>query len=340
MAENALVAVTGASGYIALHVIRELLGRGYAVRGTLRDLARGAQVEHALAGHVDMAGLSFVEADLMMDGGWAAAVADCRYVLHIASPLPQAPPKHEDELIVPARDGALRVLRASAEAGVARVVMTSSVAAILQSGRTTGAYDESDWSDPDTPITAYSKSKTIAERAAWDFVAGLPAEGRPELVTILPSLVLGPLLDADGSASVEAVRKFLAREIPGVPRVGFSLVDVRDVAEAHVRAMEAPEAAGQRFICSGEFYWRADVARVLKAHLAARGYKIATRELPDWAVCLFALIDSSARSIVPQLGIRKEIDASRLAATLDWHPRPPDQSIRDTADSLIELGVV
>ena len=340
MAEKPLVAVTGASGYIALHVVRKLLAEGYPVRGTLRDPGRGAGIEAALAKHVDVAGLSFVEADLMADGGWAAAVAECRYVLHIASPLPKAPPKHEDDLIVPARDGALRVLRASAAAGVARVVLTSSVAAILHGARKAGAYDESDWSDPSPPINAYAKSKTLAERAAWDFVEGLPADSGLELVTILPSLVLGPLLDADGSASVEAVRRFLAREIPAVPRVGFSLVDVRDVAEAHVRAMEAPVAAGQRLVCSGEFYWLADVARVLKAHLAARGYKIVTRELPNWAVRLVALIDSSARSIVPQLGERKVIDASRLAATLDWRPRPADQSIRDTADSLIELGVV
>lgn len=340
MAEKVLVAVTGASGYIALHVIRKLLAEGYRVRGTLRDPGRGAGIEAALGGHVDVADLSFVEADLMADGGWAAAVAECRYVLHIASPLPKAPPKHEDDLIVPAREGALRVLRASAEAGVARVVMTSSVSAILYSARTNGLFDESDWSDPSGPIGAYAKSKTVAEKAAWDFIADLPADAGPELVTILPSLVLGPLLDPDGSASVEAVRKLMAREMPGCPRIGFTLVDVRDVADAHILALTAPQAAGKRFVCSGEFYWISDLARALSGHLGDKGYRIPTRELPNWMVRLGALFDPTIRSVLHQLGERKEIDAARLRAELRWSPRPNEDTIRDTADSLIEHGVV
>jgi nucleoside-diphosphate-sugar epimerase len=340
MAEKPLVAVTGASGYIALHIIRDLLAAGYAVRGTLRDATRGDALRAALGREVAVGDLSFVTANLMSDDGWAEAVAGCTYVMHVASPLPKGPPKDENELIVPAREGALRVLKAAADAGAQRVVMTSSIAAVISGHEATRRFNEDDWSDLDRPMGAYPKSKTIAEKAAWDFIAGLPADTRPELVTINPSLVLGPLIDPDGSASVEAIRKLMAREAPGCPRLGFALVDVRDVAAAHIAAMTSPKAAGNRYVCSGEFMWLRDIAHTLHSHVQGRGYKIPKRPLPDWVVRIVALFDKTVRLIVDDLGKRKELDTRRIQADLGWHPRPVTLTINETADSLIAHGVV
>ncbi|MDP6344805.1 MAG: aldehyde reductase [Alphaproteobacteria bacterium] len=340
MTDKPLVAVSGASGYIALHVIRELLQRGYPVRGTLRDLARGEQVKQALAAHVEPTGLEFVAADLLADDGWGAAVADCRYLLHLASPLPLGPPKEEDELIAPARDGAVRALRAAAEAGVERVVMTSSVAAVIYDNSRQPPFDEDSWSDPARDIGAYAKSKTLAERAAWAFMDELPAERPMELVTINPSLVLGPLLDPDGSASVEAVRKMLARDMPGLPRIGFGIVDVRDVATAHVEAMTEAAAAGRRYICSGEFVWLGEIARILAEAYGDRGYRVPRRELPNWAVRLAALFDPTVRLVTDQLGLRNDFDTTRIQEDLHWQARPVKETVLDTADSLIAHGLV
>ena len=218
MAGPVQVAVTGASGYIALHVIMALLDQGYAVRGTLRDMARGADVRAALAKNTEVSGLSFTQADLLADGGWDAAVADCQYIIHVASPLPLQEPKNPDDLVIPARDGTLRVLAAAARAGVQRMVMTSSIAAIGYGHGDTSTFTEADWSIPGEEIGPYATSKTIAERAARDYVAALPGAQSLELVTINPSFVLGPLIDPDGSASVELVRKLLARELRAAPR--------------------------------------------------------------------------------------------------------------------------
>lgn len=331
------VAVTGASGYIALHVIAELRRQGYPVRASLRTMPRADAIRRALAGHGgDETPVEFFEADLGSDEGWGELVAGCRYVHHVASPLPLKEPKDEDELIRPAREGALRVLRAAAGEGVERVVMTSSIAAVSQARDEGRPYNEDDWTDPDSDISAYPKSKTLAERAAWDFVAGLPEDRRMELTTINPSLVIGPLLDPDGSASVEAVRKLMAREVPGCPRLGFSFVDVRDVALAHVAAMTEPAAAGRRYICSSEFFWMVDIARLL----ADAGHKVPTRMLPDWLVRLVGLFDPTIRRVAPQLGYESTFDTSRIRDELQWQPRPLAETILATADSLKSHGVV
>lgn len=337
MNDKPIVAVTGASGYIALHVIAELRRRGYPVRASLRTMPRADAIRQALSGQGgDEAPLDFFEADLQSDEGWSELVAGCRFVHHVASPLPLREPKDENELIRPAREGALRVLRAAAGEGVERVVLTSSIAAISQDRNDGRPYTEDDWSDPEADIGAYPKSKTLAEKAAWEFIAGLPEDGRMELATINPSLVIGPLLDPDGSTSVEAVRKLMAREVPGLPRLGFSFVDVRDVALAHVAAMTAPAAAGRRYICSNEFLWMADMARLL----SDAGHKVPTRRLPDWLVHIVALFDPTVRMVIPQLGSKSTFDTSRIRDELQWQPRPLPDSILATADSLKGHGVV
>ncbi|MDP6689765.1 MAG: NAD-dependent epimerase/dehydratase family protein [Alphaproteobacteria bacterium] len=340
MGEPTRVAVTGASGYIALHVIAGLLDQGHEVRGTLRDMARGDQIRTALARQTEVSKLSFAQTDLTSDDGWDEAFAGCQYVQHIASPLPAADPKNHDELIIPARDGALRALGAATRAGVERVVMTSSVAAVGQGHEVRDNFTENDWSIETLEIGAYALSKTIAERAAWDFIAGLPDDQSLELVTINPSLVVGPLIDPDGSASIEIVRKFMAREVPGCPRFGISLVDVRDVAAAHIAAMTAPGAAGHRYICSTEFRWMSQIAEQLNTEFGPSGRPVPTRVLPNFAVRLVALFDPTVRRIVPDLEQQRDYDSSALRRDLNWQTRPMDESVRATAESLIELGVV
>ena len=334
------VTVTGASGYIALHVIALLLDEGYEVRGTLRDMARVEPLRAALARHTEVSNLSFVAADLTSDAGWDAAMTDCQYVMHVASPVPIVEPKNHEELIAPARDGTLRVLAAASRAGVRRVVMTSSNAAINSGHGGKSSFTEADWSILGDGTGAYASSKTIAERAAWDFVAGLPVDHGMELVAINPCVVLGPLIDPDGSASIELIRKLVAREVPGCPNLGFTIVDVRDVAAAHLAAMTSPQAAGNRYLCTTEFRWVAEIAQALNQTVGQRGYRVSTRRLPDWLLRCVAVFDPAVRRMAPRLGERQEFDNSAIRRDLNWQPRKVEDSIVDTAESLIELGVV
>lgn len=340
MAGQAQVAVTGASGYIALHVIQALLDQGYGVRGTLRDMARSEKIRAALAKHADISALSFATADLLADAGWDEALAGCQYVMHVASPFPIVEPENHDDLIIPARDGALRVLGAAARAGVERVVMTSSIAAIGYGHETKTSFTEDDWSVVKPEIGAYASSKTIAERAAREFVTGLPAEQPMEFVTVNPSFVLGPLIDPDGSASIELVRKLLAREVPGCPKMGFSLVDVRDVASAHLSAMTSPEASGKRYICNTEFKMMVPIAELLNQTFGPQGHPVRTRVLPNWVVRMVGLFDPAVGRIVPELGREKYFDNGAIRRDLNWQPRPMEQTITDTGESLIEMGIV
>lgn len=336
------VLVTGATGFIAGYCIQELLTHGYAVRGTVRNLAtadgNGATAHlHALAQRTGGL-LELVEARLDADAGWAEAVDGCTYVWHLASPNPPAAPKDEDELIRPAVEGTLRVLRAAAASGtVRRVVLTSSIDAIRHGHDRADhdVYTEADWSDPDRS-DAYPKSKVYAERAAWDFVR----DGRLELVTINPGLVLGPLLRAERTTSVEVIRLLLARQIPAVPRLGFAVVDVRDVAVAHRLAMEIPEAAGNRYICAGEHMWLGEIAAVLAAEFAPRGYRIPSRPLPYWLMWTVARFDRTVRLGLRLYGLPASVSADRAKRELGWTTRPARESIVDTAESLLRLGVV
>jgi dihydroflavonol-4-reductase len=340
MSERGVVLVTGGSGYIAGFCIAQLLREGWRVRATVRSLSREAEVRKAIGTLVDAQDrLSFHTADLGADAGWAEAAAGCTYVQHVASPLPSSNPKSDDELVVPARDGALRVLRAARDAGVKRVVMTSSVAAIAygRGGRRT-LHTEADWSDETNKrdSSAYERSKTIAERAAWDFMKR--EGGALELATVNPGAVLGPVLGQDFSASLEIVKLILQGALPACPRFGFPIVDVRDVADLHYRAMLAPNAAGQRFIAAGQFYWMADVAKVLKAHLPTR--KIPTGTLPDFMLRLASMGDPIVRGRLFELGKHRAASSEKARLELGWAPRDEAQTIRDTADSLIALKIV
>jgi len=336
------ILVTGASGFIAMHCILQLLQAGFRVRGTLRSPSRETSLRATFAKHVDADDrLSFFTANLMDDEGWREAIEGCDAVLHVASPLPRTPPKHEDDLIVPAREGVLRVLRFSSELGVRRVVMTSSVAAVLYGRERDGSkvYDESSWSIPEKTAGAYEKSKTLAERAAWKFMESLPEDSALELVALNPGLVLGPILDEDYGTSGEAVRKLMRRDLPGCPAIGYAPVDVRDVADAHLRAMDVPEAAGQRFILAIEHAWFGEIADILDEHLRERGYRIPTRRLPGFVLRLAALFDKTTRLVVPEIGLRMDVSNERAKRVLGWQPRSLRTMVTDMADSMIEFGV-
>lgn len=332
-----IVLVTGASGYIAGFAIQQLVAQGYAVRGTIRNLARAGALRQTL-GTPD---LQLFAADLTSDAGWAAAAAGADLMLHIASPIPMAEPKNPDDLIVPARDGALRALKAARDAGVKRVVMTSSTAAICYGDARSNdkVFTEADWSNPDAAESyAYIKSKTIAERAARDFSAR--EGGAMEFCTINPSAVLGPVLGSDFSPSLEVVKKLLGGELPGLPRLGFPIVDVRDLADLHIRAMTAPNMHNERFLGSGAFMWMKDIADILKYRLGAQAKKVPTRTLPDTLLKLAALFDPTVRMVTPELGRRRQCDASHAERVLGWKTRAAAESIVDCAQSLIANGLV
>lgn len=314
------VLVTGASGFVAGHVIAELRSHGYAVRGTARRPVDGLA--------------DVVAADLAKDDGWAAAVDGCDYVMHVASPIPNERPKSDDELVRPAVDGTLRVLRAAADAGVRRVVLTSSIAAVTSGHGGGGVWTESDWSVVDRS-PAYPKSKTLAERAAWKFAreAGL------ELVAVNPGLVLGPLLGPGVGTSVQIVHRLLNRTVPASPRMGFSVVDVRDVAVAHRLALETPAAAGNRYIVAGEHMWMREMAAVLAEEFNPKGYRVPTGGLPTWLLRVLALFDASVRPALDLVGPREDVSADKARRELGWTSRPARESILDTANSLIELGL-
>lgn len=342
------VLVTGGSGFIASHCILQLLPAGHQVRITVRNLNREPDVRAMLKqGGADPGyRLSFVAADLENDQGWAEAVAGCDYVLHVASPFPATVPKHEDELIIPAREGALRVLRAARNAGVKRVVLTSSFAAIGYGHppRST-PFTENDWTDLNSnDFTAYAKSKTIAERAAWDFIAcesRNPQGGNLELSVINPVGVFGPVLGPDYSTSILFIQRLMDGAVPGVPRLYFGVVDVRDVADLHLRAMTHPAAKGERFLAvAGEFISVLDIAKWLKANLGAAAKKVPTRQLPDWLIRVAALRDPAIKQILPELGKKKNATNEKARRVLGWSPRSNEDAVISTAESLIQLGLL
>ena len=336
------VLVTGASGFLAQHLILQLLASGHSVRGTLRSMKRADEVRSVLAKFDPRAkDIAFVEADLSSDAGWDDAVLNCDYVQHVASPFPAVHPKDDMELIRPARDGALRVLKAAKAAGIKRVVMTSSMAAIAygHGDDRAEASDETMWSNPDGPDnTPYTKSKTIAERAAWDYVNG---EGKGlELVTINPTGIMGPALSADVSTSLEIPIRLLNGKTPGLPRLGFSFVDVRDVAECHVKAMEIPEAAGQRFLATEGFMWFTEAAEVLRKAFPAYDKKIPKRKLPDWLLKTMAKFQPVFKQTVTELGRTRKASNAKATRVLGVKFRTAREALIASAKSLIDLKVV
>jgi dihydroflavonol-4-reductase len=338
------VLVTGGSGFIGSHAILQLLAAGHQVRTTVRSLKRESDVRAMLLqGGADPGNrLQFFAADLEEDAGWLQAVAGCDYVLHVASPFPAGVPKREDELIVPAREGSLRVLRASRDAGVKRVVLTSSFAAI---GYGTGEkaknapFDEKDWTNPTADVTAYVKSKTLAERAAWEFIA---REGANlELSVVNPVLVLGPVLGADLSTSIALIKRMLDGGMPGCLRLSLGVVDVRDVVDLHLRAMTHPAAKGERFLATaGDFLSMLDLSMILRNRMGASAEKSPTREMPNWFVRLLAVPVRELRQTLPELDKPKNTTSEKARRVLGWTPRSNEECIIATAESLVRLGLL
>jgi dihydroflavonol-4-reductase len=338
---TAPVLITGISGFIAKHCAVELLNAGYRVRGTVRSAGAREAVRATLGQHADVGGLEFVEADLLSDDRWAKAVEGCSGVLHVASPFPSRQPKDENELIRPAVDGTLRVLRAASAAGVPRFVQTSSTVAIMygHAPARTAPYTEADWTIVESPgVTAYAKSKTLAERAAREFIAG-DRDG-PRYASVNPGLVLGPALDRDVGTSADLIGRFMKGKYPGCPRLSMPMVDVRDVARMHRLALEVDQPSGARYLAVAESMWMVDMARAIREALGRVASKVPTRVLPDWAVKLVALFDSMARQTVPDLGRWYGMDNSQTRRALGIEFIPAGKAAVATAESLVKLGLV
>jgi len=335
------VLVTGVSGFIASHVAARLLEKGYAVRGTVRSPAKGRTLVTALdAQGLDVSKLEIVETNLDADKGWSEAVNGCRYILHIASPFPVEAPSDRESLVAEARAGAQRVLEHGLSAGVDRIVMTSSMVAMIgQPGRGAKMHvSETDWSDPDwKPLTAYPVSKTRAELSAWAYVE---AQGlREKLVTICPGLVLGPDLYKNGGASLAIIQAIFKGDFPMMPKVSYPIIDVRDCAAIHIAALTADAAGGRRLMAGGETLWLHELSDILrKAYPDVR--KMPKGSMPNFIVRLLGLFDDRIKSILPDLGIFHHADAEYVSNITKVVPRPAKEAILSSAQSLIENGVI
>ena len=340
MPKQKTVLLTGSSGFIAKHIALKLLNAGYDVVGSVRSLSRGDEVRAAVEPHISSTvdlekNLRFVELDLGRDKGWDAAMVGVDVLMHTASPFPLSAPKDENDLIRPAVDGTLRALRAAHSAGVKRVVLTSSFAAVMKAKLPAGraVYDESDWSDPNDPtIDAYSKSKTMAEKAAWAFVKNDAPE--LELTTINPTMVLGPPLDIHFGGSVEVIQRMLRAKDPMLPHFGLGCVDVRDIAEMHVRAVSRPQTIGKRILGVSSFLWFTEMTSVLKAKFPDR--KLVTRQAPNFLIRLLGIFDAAIRGIVPDLGKRFDVSNKRAKDLLEMEFISAEDCLIATASFLIE----
>ncbi len=338
---NESVLVTGGTGFIAQHCILALLDAGYRVKTTVRSLTREAEVRANLkAGGAEPGDrLSLVAADLGSDNGWAEAAAGCAYVLHGASPTPSGNQVREEDWVRPAVDGNLRVLRAARDTGAKRVVLTSAFGAIGAGHRALARpFVETDWSDLTGNVAPYQKSKTLAERAAWDFVAR--EGGGLELAAINPTMVLGPALGPDYSHSIRTIKEMLEGQ-PGYPKIKTCVVDVRDVADLHLRAMIDPAAKGERFLAtSGKSLWLAEIAKLLKARMGASAGRVSTRTLPNLLIRSMAITNPTMKGLVPLLGADLDASGDKAQRLLGWSPRPREEAIVASAESLIRLGLV
>ncbi|MBS0471342.1 MAG: aldehyde reductase [Proteobacteria bacterium] len=335
------VLVTGGTGFIAQYCILGLLQAGYRVRTTVRSLEREGEVRAMLkvGGAEPGEQLAFVKADLSADAGWAEAARGCTYVMHGASPTPSGSQTKLEDWVRPAVDGQLRVLRAARDAGVKRVVLTSAFGAIGMGHKPqTRPWNETDWTDLTGKVEPYQVSKTLSERAAWDFVA---REGKGlELSAINPVAVLGPVLGADTSHSIRLIFSLLNGG-PGLPKINTGFVDVRDVADLHLRCMTDPAAAGERFLAiSGHSLWMIEVARILRARLGKAAAKVPVREIPNLVIRLLALTNPAMKMMAPMLGVKMDATSEKAQRLLGWKPRPVEESVVATAQSLIRLGLV
>lgn len=342
MSENKKVLLTGVTGFLGSHTAIQLLERGYEVIGTLRSMSRAESIKEVISKHTsNIDKLSFVEADLNDKEIWYNLTKGVDYVQHIASPFPRELPKNEDDLIIPAREGSLSVLKAAAKNGVKRVVLTSSSGAIVfgkEKGKQSGTYNESDWTDETNKkdSTPYFRSKTIAEKAAWNFIEN--DDSGMELATVCPGAILGPVLEADFGTSANIVIKLMDGSSPALPKLGFDMVDVRSVADLLILAMEKAEAANQRFVGSSGFLSFKDVATILKKEYPSK--KIPSTMLPNFAVRLFSNIDRSLKPILIDLGIERRVDHTKSKELLGWKPIPNEEAVLSCGKSVIELGLI
>lgn len=340
---NQTVLVTGGSGFVGAHCILQLMEKGYRVRTTVRSLNKKNEVIEMLknGGAQAAEDLSFIEADLSSDSNWDEAVKGCEYVLHVASPIALGTPKDENEMIVPAVEGTLRVLRSAKNAGVKRVVVTSSFAAVGYSHTDpTTLITEEEWTDPnDKTLSAYLKSKTLAEKAAWDFIN--KEGGDLELSVVNPVGIFGPLLGPGLSGGHEILKRLLDGSMKAIPKISFGIVDVRDVADLHLRAMTSPEAKGQRFLAlSGGVLSLLDMALMLKKKMGAEADSVTTKTLPDWLVRVAALFNPLAKSIVSQLGRVKNASNEKARRLLGWTPRSDEEAIMSAVESMSRFGLI
>jgi nucleoside-diphosphate-sugar epimerase len=340
--KDRLVLVTGGSGFLAAWCIIKLLDAGYRVRTTVRSLKRENDVREMLktGGATKLDNVTFVAADLLNDDGWKDAVAGCTYVLHVASPFPAGLPKDENDLIIPAKEGTLRVLRVARDASVKRVVVTSSWAAIGQGNLPSDhVHDEKDWTEINHELYPYPKSKTLAERAAWDFIE--KEGGSLELSVVNPVAIFGPALSSNYSTSIMVVARLLKGDIPGCPQLCTGIVDVRDAADLHLLAMTSLKASGERFLAVAPPEMSiAEVSKILHERLPELSKKAPTRELPNFVMRIVALWDPAVKMMVPNLGKRKKVTNEKAKTLLGWQPRSAADAIQATAESLVNLGVV
>lgn len=335
------ILVTGGTGFVGGWAIVELLRRGYAVRTTVRSRSKEPWLRTQIATQIDAGDrLSVAIADLNHDEGWDAAVESCEAVLHVAAPVGVLAPKDPNDLIIPTRDGALRVLRAACQANVRRVVMTSAIEACRpRLAAPDGVYDESGWTDVnDRQLGAYRLAKTLAERAAWELMS--TQSGRTTLTTVLPSAIMGPVFSAEYGHSLTLMKRLLSGKPPATPHIGFCVVDVRDVVDLHILAMENEAAAGERFIAASEWKWMADIAETLRSHFGQTAQKVPTRSLPDMVLRIAALFDRPARFVIPLLGRKHVFSSAKAERVLGWRPRSGDETILAAAESAIAVRAV
>lgn len=337
------VLVTGGSGFIAGHCILQLLEQGHLVRATLRSLARqdAARAVLAGAGMVNANNLSFAAADLLSDTGWPEAVSGIDVVLHVASPVQPGHVANENDVIIPAREGTLRVLRAAKNAGVKRVVLTSAFHAVSWGHKHSDhVFTENDWTILDGPgVDAYGKSKTLSERAAWEFIKA--EGGAMELATMLPVAVMGPVMGKDISGANHIIQRMLNRDMPAFPNLFIPIVDVRDVASAHILAMTNSAAAGERFLISnGPALALKEIGAIIRDNLGPAASRVPTRSIPDIAVRTMSLFNPELRAFTPDLGFSKKTTNEKARRVLGWTPRPPSEAIISAAKSMVERGLV
>lgn len=335
------ILVTGASGFIGLHTTLRLLQLGYNVRTTVRTETHENSIRETLSKHVNTNQIQVALADLLQDAGWSEAVHGCDFVIHTASPFPLERPKDASEVILPAREGTLRVLRAAQVEGIRRVVVLSSIGAVYEGhfGKNK-TFNENDWSETKPGGDPYHISKTLAERAAWDYILSPENKNKMEMVAINPTNVFGPVLDSHFHTSTEWYRTLMRREVPGIARTQLDFVDVRDLVEIMIKTISVTEAAGKRFICNAVSIPLPEFAEILHQNFATRGYRVPTRILPNWFIRLLGVLMPKVKSVADSLDWDYVLSTDQVRSVLGWQPRPYKQTILDMAESLIEYGLV